>query len=176
VQALQDIMMASASPRPAEAEASFNVLLSAEKRRLYGIAYSILRDHAEAEDALQEAMLKAWRSWGSVRSEDARRTWLVRVCVNHCINRRRRLRLREFVRTDRQRDEAPVDPRFSGRLVDLDRSYRKLSPKQRAAVFLHYHHGYSIDECADLMKCSAGSVRTHMARAIASMRKEMAHA
>ena len=48
-------------------------------------------------------------------------------------------------------------------------------PKQRAAMFLHYHHGYSIDECADLMSCRAGSVRTHLARALASMRKEMAN-
>ena len=73
-------------------------------------------------------------------------------------------------------DSAVADPRFEGRLVDLDRSYRKLSPRQRAAVFLHYHHGYSIDECADLMSCGSGSVRTHLARAMASMRKEMAHA
>ena len=76
---------------------------------------------------------------------------------------------------DIQADETgAMDPRFEGRLVDLDRSYRKLSPKQRAALFLHYHHGYSIDECADLMTCGAGSVRTHLARALASMRKEMA--
>jgi RNA polymerase sigma-70 factor (ECF subfamily) len=176
VQATQEIALASVTPYPAEAEASFNAILGAEKRRLYGIAYTILRDHAEAEDALQETMLKAWRSWESVRNDNARRNWLVRVCVNQCINRRRGLRLREFGRVARGHDEAPVDPRFGGRLVDLDRSYRKLSPKQRAAVLLHYHHGYSIDECADLMKCSSGSVRTHMARAIAAMRKEMTHA
>ncbi len=167
--------MMPATARAADAEASFDALLSAERRRLYGIAYSILRDHAEAEDALQDAMLKAWRSWGSVRDESARRTWLVRLCVNHCINRRRGLRLLG-ARTSAQRDDAaPPDPRFEGRLVDLDRSYRKLSPKQRAAVFLHYHHGYSIDECAELMSCRAGSVRTHLARALTSMRKEMAN-
>ena len=72
--------------------------------------------------------------------------------------------------------ETAADAVIEGRLVDLDRSYRRLSPKQRAAVFLHYHHGYSIDECADLMTCGAGSVRTHLARALASMRKEMTHA
>ena len=158
------------------AESSFDELLNAQRRRLYGIAYSILRDHADAEDALQEAMLKAWRAWGTVHTQEARAAWLVRICVNHCINRRRGLRLRGPSVAPCERHAAAVDPRFSGRLVDLDRSYRRLSPRQRAAIFLHYHYGYSIDECADLMRCSAGSVRTHLARAIASMRKEMTNA
>ncbi len=159
----------------ADAEASFNAELSLHRRRLYGIAYSILGDHAEAEDALQDAMLKAWRSWASVRNEDARQAWLTRICVNHCINRRRTQRRRgASVPTD-ARDQAPVDPRFGGRLLDLDRSYRRLSPKQRAAIFLHYHHGYSIEECARLMTCRPGSVRTHLARALGTMRQEMAN-
>ncbi len=166
--------MVPAPARAADAETSFDALLSAERRRLYGIAYSILRDHAEAEDALQEAMLKAWKSWGGVRDESARPTWLARICVNHCINRRSWLRLRPGGTAHRD-DAAVADPRLDGRLVDLDRSYRKLSPRQRAAVFLHYHHGYSIDECAQLMSCGAGSVRTHLARALTSMRKEMAN-
>ncbi len=160
--------------RAANAEAGFDALLRAERGRLYGIAYSILRDHAEAEDALQEAMLKAWKGWDGVRDEAARSTWLVRICVNHCINRRSWLRLRP-ARGANPDDAAAPDPRFEGRLVDLDRSYRKLSPRQRAAVFLHYHHGYSVDECAELMSCGAGSVRTHLARALTSMRKEMAN-
>ena len=166
--------MAPTPSRTAAAAASFDSLLNAQRRRLYGVAYSILRDHAEAEDALQDALLKAWKSWDRLRNEDARTTWLVRICVNHCINRRRWLRLRPG-RAARADDAAMPDPRFEGRLVDLDRSYRKLSTRQRAAIFLHYHHGYSIDECADLMSCGPGSVRTHLARALASMRKEMAN-
>ncbi len=166
--------MLRTTARAASAEASFDALLNAERRRLYGIAYSILRDHAEAEDALQEAMLKAWKSWDRLRDEGARPTWVARICVNHCINRRRWLRLRPGAAA-RIDVAATPDPRFEGRLVDLDRSYLKLSTRQRAAIFLHYHHGYSIDECADLMSCHAGSVRTHLARGLASMRKEMAN-
>ena len=160
----------------ADVDASFDAALDSHRRRLYGIAYAILRDHAEAEDALQEAMLKAWRSWTTLRDEDARQSWLIRICVNHCVNRRRSRRRHGEAGPADARDQAPVDPRFGGRLVDLDRSYLRLSPRQRAAVLLHYHHGYSIDECADLMSCRAGSVRTHLARALASMRKEMANA
>jgi RNA polymerase sigma-70 factor (ECF subfamily) len=165
--------MPAATEEAPASEASFDTLLDSHRRRLYGIAYSILRDHGEAEDALQEALLKAWKGWDRVRSEGARPTWLVRICVNHCINRRRGLRVRGLLAQVSEREQAPADPRFAGRLVDLDRSYQRLSARQRAAVFLHYHHGYSIDECADLMGCGPGSVRTHLARAIASMREEM---
>ena len=168
--------MAAAAEDATAAPASFDALLDAERRRLYGIAYSILRDHGEAEDALQEALLKAWKAWHRVRVEGSRAAWLTRICVNHCINRRRGLRLRGLLHPVSDRESAPPDPRFAGRLVDLDRSYRRLSVRQRAAVFLHYHHGYSISECADLMGCGSGSVRTHLARAIASMREEMSDA
>jgi RNA polymerase sigma-70 factor (ECF subfamily) len=167
--------MAARVSASVDAEASFNALLNSERRRLYGIAYSILRDHGHAEDALQEAMLKAWRSWDKVRNDDARSAWLVRVTVTQCINRRKFLGLRAFGPLAADRDIAPPDPRLSGRLVDLDQSYLKLSVKQRAAIFLHYHFGYSIDECADLMGCSPGSVRTHLHRAIKSMRKGMSN-
>lgn len=162
------------TPLVADAEAAFDDVLDANRRRLYGIAYSILRDHAEAEDAFQDAMLRAWRSWHTLRDESARQSWLVRICVNHCINRRHGLLVRRSRATD-EWDAAAPDPRFEGRLVDLDRSYRRLSPKQRAAIVLHYHHGYSVEECAGLMGCRAGSVRTHLARALASMRTEMAN-
>jgi len=170
-----EVTMAARASTSAKSEASFDALLNSERRRLYGIAYTILRDHGHAEDALQEAMLKAWRSWDKVRNEDARGAWLARITVRQCINRRKFLGLRAFGPLTGDRDAAPSDPRLSGRMVDLDQSYLKLSVKQRAAIFLHYHFGYSIDECAELMGCSPGSVRTHLHRAIQSMRKGMSH-
>jgi RNA polymerase sigma-70 factor (ECF subfamily) len=170
-----EVLMTATAVTPADREASFDALLSAEKQRLYGIACSILRDPGEAEDAVQEAIFSAWRHWNGLRREEARTTWLIRICVNHCINRRRGLKLRLFSNVD-ERTAAPVDPRFDGRLVDLDRGYRALSPKQRAAVALHFHHGYTLEETGTLMRCSTSSVRTHLARAIASLRKEMTHA
>ena len=165
--------MSTAQTSIATSEADFNRLLQAERRRLYGIAYSILRDHSEAEDALQGAMLRAWTNWDRVEIEGARPAWLVKVTVNHCMNHRKSLLRHRSNRTTQPNDAAPQDPRFAGRLLDLDRGYRRLSKQQRAAMFLHYHYGYSIDECAGLMGCGAGSIRTHLARAFASLRKEM---
>lgn len=151
----------------------FDSVLRAERGHLYGIAHAILRDPPLAEDAVQDALVRAWRSWDSLRDESARRAWLVRICVNQCLNSRR-AKLRRLMVTLRADAPALPDPRLDGRLVDLDRATLKLSPRQRAALLLHYHHGYSIDECADLLGCRPGSVRTHVARALQTLRREMA--
>jgi len=56
----------------------FDLCLDAHRGRLYGIAYSILRNHADAEDAVQGALLKAWRAWPRVEERDAAGAWLGR--------------------------------------------------------------------------------------------------
>lgn len=57
--------------------------------------------------------------------------------------------------------------------MDLDRAYRRLTHQQRAVVALHYEYGYSLDECAALIGCQPGTARSHLARALASLRKEI---
>ena len=151
----------------------FDDVLREERGHLYGVAHAILRDGPLAEDAVQDALVRAWRSWDSLRDESARRAWLVRITVNQCLNGRR-TRLRRLVVELTHREAAAADPRLDGRLLDLDRGVLRLSPRQRAALVLHYHHGYSVDECADLMGCRPGSVRTHIARALDALRREMA--
>jgi len=57
--------------------------------------------------------------------------------------------------------------------LDLDRAYAALSARQRAALLLFYHHGHSVEECGELMSCAPGTVRSHLARALTALRKEM---
>ncbi|MGA8415127.1 MAG: sigma-70 family RNA polymerase sigma factor [Candidatus Dormiibacterota bacterium] len=78
---------------------TFEAVAVADARRLYGLALSILRDQGEAEDAVQETLLKAWRSWDSLARMELPAAWLTRVCVNHCISRRRHLRSRGWRRS-----------------------------------------------------------------------------
>ena len=56
---------------------------------------------------------------------------------------------------------------------DLDRSYRRLTRQQRAVIALHYEYGYTIDECAHLIGCAPGTARSHLARALTTMRKDL---
>jgi RNA polymerase sigma factor (sigma-70 family) len=152
----------------------FDAVAMGQARRLYGLAFSILRDAGEAEDAVQETMVRAWRNWDSLRDEAARAGWLTRICVNHCV--RRRSLMSRLPWPSGGRDEvlpaavppAPADPRRA-RLRD---GFKRLSVRQRAVLSLHYHHGYSLDESAALIGCRPGTARSHLARALATLREE----
>jgi RNA polymerase sigma-70 factor (ECF subfamily) len=156
----------------AEAEPDFEALVAPEVGRLFGIAVTILRDRAEAEDAVQETLTRAWTRQSTLRDAVARRAWLTRICVNYCISRRRRL-----LRLPQPFADPPRPPigtwDLDARGLDLDRAYAALSARQRAALLLFYHHGHSVEECGELMSCAPGTVRSHLARALTALRKEM---
>ncbi|MGD0194275.1 MAG: sigma-70 family RNA polymerase sigma factor [Candidatus Dormibacteria bacterium] len=158
----------------ASPDRTFEAIAVPDARRLYSLALSILRDEGEAEDAVQETLLKAWRSWNSVSAMDRPASWLTRVCVNHCISRRRHLRSRGWPPLALIEDAGSRgDANTAAEFVDMDRAYRRLSLRQRAAITLNYRHGYSVEECAVFMGCSPGSVRTHLARGLATLRREL---
>jgi DNA-directed RNA polymerase specialized sigma24 family protein len=156
---------------PVNDASDFEAAIRIESGRLFGVAYSILRDVQEAEDAVQETMAQAWRSWAALRDPEKRSAWLRRICVRRAIRMRRRilprLWLAERKDVDRYLTPGP-DP-------DLDRSFRRLSARQRAVVALHFEYGYTLDECAELIGCAPGTARSHLARALTSLRKELGH-
>jgi RNA polymerase sigma-70 factor, ECF subfamily len=157
-----------------QAAASFETVALRERHRLFILAVSILRDRGEAEDAVQETLVRAWKAWPNLRNTDHLSAWLTRVCVNHCISRRRSLMSRGWLwRREPEKSTAVTAPGSNAELVDFDRIYARLSVRQRAALTLNYRHGYSIDECAVLMRCRPGTVRSHLARALAILRREM---
>jgi RNA polymerase sigma-70 factor, ECF subfamily len=162
--------MAMASGAIVSDLAAFEQTVRANTRSLYNLAVSILSDEHEAEDAVQDTMVIAWGHWRSVRDEDRRTAWLKRICLRRCLRMKRGLFGIDHL-SERQADARPSvvsDP-------DLDRVFRRLSPNQRAVVRLHYQDGYSLDECADLMGCRPGTARSHLARALATLRQELTH-
>jgi RNA polymerase sigma factor (sigma-70 family) len=169
------LALPSLSPTSGDAtDRWYESVVGSETRRLYSLALSILTDSGEAEDAVQETLLKAWRCWGAVSGMDRPAAWLTRVCVNYCLNRRRLLRSRGWPHLGLTEGTEP--PRAGGaraESLDISRAYTRLSNQQRAAITLNYRHGYSVEECAVLMGCRPGTVRTHLERALAALRKEL---
>lgn len=153
----------------------FEDAFAAHRKRLFGIAFSILRDPVEAEDALQEVAIQAWRGWGGRSDPERTVAWLSTICVRHCLRRRGSLRRFLFVSTaERAELRAATDHvRYDGTAIDMDRAFAKLSRQQRAVIVLHYQQGYTLPECAEQMGCSGGAAASHLSRALAKMRARL---
>ncbi|MGH7685685.1 MAG: RNA polymerase sigma factor [Candidatus Dormibacteria bacterium] len=167
--------MDSAARPTSEAERSteFDEVVLRETRRLHSLAVSILYDDGEAEDAVQETFVRGWRAWRKVSSAADCGPWLTRICVNYCISRRRHRRTRARFWQTGSESAGATEGGISPSRIDIDTAYRRLPVRQRAALTLTFRYGYSAAECAEIMSCRPGTVRSHLARALASLRKEI---
>ena len=144
--------------------------LAAQLPRLMALAYSILRDSEEASDAVQETAEQAWRSWNAIRDPGRRASWLSTICVRQSL-RRARIERRQRLIPWRPRSDTTGYEGVSD--VDLERALRGLSARQRAVVALHYVYGYSLDEIAGVLGCRPGTARSHLNRALNSLRDSL---
>ena len=151
---------------------AFMDLVRSRGDRLFAIAYRILRSVDRAEDALQDALVIAWRDLRSVRDPDRVDAWLNRVVTNVCIahaSRERRRTLNLLVLPG----EGPAAPDGLLGLGDrdqLERGFRRLTPDERAVLVLHHYAGYSLAEIADSLGVPAGTVRSRLHHAHRAMR------
>jgi RNA polymerase sigma factor (sigma-70 family) len=163
---------------PADAgaiELEFAEAFAAEERRLLAIALSILRSQSEAEDAVQATAVRAWKAWHQRADGGNTGRWMTSICVRQCITRRRLL-LRGRAMTAELTDQLPDAARTAGADradPDLDQAYATLSKRQRAVISLHYGQGYALNECAEIMQCRAGTVASHLSRALTKLRKAL---
>ncbi|HIW28796.1 MAG TPA: RNA polymerase sigma factor SigM [Candidatus Luteococcus avicola] len=151
---------------------AFAQLFTRHRNRLWGIALRTMRDPEEAADALQEAMISAFRRAGSFRGEAAVTTWLHRIVVNACLDRIRRNAVR---RTEALPQNADLDLGLA--LGDgteqieqaetrdaVQVALGQISPDQRAAIVLVDMEGYSVEEAAVLLGCPTGTVKSRCSR------------
>ncbi len=131
----------------------------AMERSMYCIARSYLRCEADCEDALQNALLRAWEKRNTLREERYFRTWLTRILINSCKETLRRQK-REAPTADFPEAAAPqgADPA-------LWESLRALDEKYRVTVILHYRDGYGIREIASILRIPESTVKTRLSRA-----------
>lgn len=155
-----------------ERQAVFETLARTMWPRLVAAAAAILDGRADAEDVAQETLELAWRKWNSVRDPDKREQWILQICVRRAISWRRRRLLRAAAW--RQRPYPAPEP-FDGSSYDpgIAQGFALCTARQRAVLLLHYFHGYTLDECADLLGCRPGTSRSHLARALTTIRRNL---
>lgn len=146
--------------------------LRAAAPRMLAVATLILGNTRDAEDAVQDAMLAAWRGWNQLRDGARREAWLTRICVRQSLRNARRLRLRR-AREVHMPDNTVGQVNGLEDAVRWHEAFQRLSGRQRAVVVLHYQYGYTLDECAEIIGCRPGSARQHLARALRRLREKL---
>jgi RNA polymerase sigma-70 factor (ECF subfamily) len=151
---------------------AFGLLVNLTSDRMYAIATRILRDPGLAEDALQGALITAWRELPRLRDPDRFEAWVRRLLVHACYAEARRRRAwAGNVRVLPVDGPAGADDLLSVSDRDaLDRAFRRLSIEQRAVFVLHHHVGLPLVEIADTLGIPAGTARSRLHHAIRLLR------
>ena len=154
------------------AQEAFERLVPAYRRRVFGLAYSILRDRGGAEDLAQEVFVKLWQALPRYDGRAQLSTWIYAITRNAAIStlrsRRRSVSLSDPGVLAEVEGVVAV-PAVSADDVALRRHVEGLPEKQRQAVTLYYLDERSVDEVAAMMGMPVNTVKTHLHRARASL-------
>ena len=152
-------------------ELSFEVLLRPLLMPAYKLACVMLQDPQAAEDAVQEAALKAWRKLGQLRSGAPMQPWFFGIVANECRSARR-ARWWSVVTgraTDRQ-VQSHADSVDRG--TDVQSALMRLTNRARLVIILHYYFDMRLEEIAVVLKCRPAAVRSQLYRALDRLRSQ----
>ncbi len=152
------------------AEHEFEALIGPLVEPGLRLAYSMLGDRAEAEDATQEAITKAWRNLGSLRDRAQVRPWFLSVVANQCRNMRR-TRWFRMVRLPAFFQPSPAATQLDR--LDIERALARLSMGDRQILFMHYYLDLPIEEIAIALGISRAAAKGRIYRACHRLRPDL---
>jgi RNA polymerase sigma-70 factor (ECF subfamily) len=166
---------------------AYALLVERFQRKIYRVAFAIVREEYEADAVTQDTFVQAYTNLARFEGRAELETWLTRIAINRS---RDALRRRRFVSlfTIREGDEEnetllePVDERpdperayLSSQLrTSIQRAEKQLSPQQKVIFRLRHYENLSLEDIADHLGLRSGTVRAHLFRAIHKIRKELA--
>lgn len=164
---------------------SLNTLLEANKNYIYAIAFALLKNKEDAEDAMQQALITVWQSIGSLENTEAFENWLYRITYTRSLNVLKSRKSNEIIMDDDISDIANIE-NFESELMlpkeyveqnDLrERLFKiidSLSAVQRETILLHYFHDKTVGEIAEIMDCSQGTVKSRLYLARNTIKSEI---
>jgi RNA polymerase sigma-70 factor (ECF subfamily) len=166
--------------------AAFAVLVDRFQRKIFRVAYAIVRDESEADTITQDTFIQAYTHLGKFQGRSEFETWLTRIAINRSRDSLRRRRFVSLFTGDDDSDERtmlfePVDERpdpereiMARQLrVAIERAERTLSAQQKVIFRLRHYEERPLEEIAELLGLAAGTVRAHLFRAVHKIRKEL---
>lgn len=151
---------------------AFERLSGEHLEEAYRLAFLILRDAQEAEDATHDAFVRAWRDYGRLRDPERFDAWFRRILVNACRDHLRRGRYRRH--DDLDRAVAAASPDDAHRtLIErdaLEGAFRRLSTDHRIAIVLRYYRDLTAEQIAHAVGAPVGTVRSRLHHALKQLR------
>jgi RNA polymerase sigma-70 factor, ECF subfamily len=158
--------------------AAFDVLVERHQRSVYHLCYRFTGNHDDAADLTQDVFLRAFRALGGFRGDAAVSTWLYRIGVNLCLNRRAARRAPTVP------IEAVSEPRAPGmdasaaliageRSAEVRAAVARLPERQRATLVLRVYQGRSHKEIADILGTTEGAAKANLFHALTSLKKRL---
>jgi RNA polymerase sigma-70 factor (ECF subfamily) len=156
---------------------AFDHLVMRYKERVYATVYHMTSNHEDANDLVQEAFIKAFKSIGGFKRESSFYTWVYRIAVNRTINHLKRRRNKNHFSLDDVDSHIQSDPDFVELMSHvtprrevgltelqekLNEALLKLSESHRAVVVMHDVQGMTHADIAKVLKCSEGTVRSRL--------------
>ena len=147
---------------------AFDALIGPLVEPAIRLAYSMLGNRTEAEDATQEAVTRAWRKLGQLRTGMPVRPWFLAIDVNQCRNVRRTRWFRLVRTTDATQPRLDIEPDVER--IDLARALSRLPDRDRQALFLHFYLDLPIEEVGTALGITAAAAKGRIYRACHRLR------
>ena len=171
-----DVVRTSVRPsivRDRAFDAVFVSALEPELPMAYRLAGYLMADQAEAQDAVQEASVRAWRGWGNLRERDRFHSWFSQILVNVCRTRLRQRSKRRTLDVDEVDLESGDPFRASLARDAIGRALSSLSRELRMVVVLRYWGELSLAEIADRLNIPVGTVKSRHHAALQVLRRRI---
>jgi RNA polymerase sigma factor (sigma-70 family) len=156
---------------------AFSALATSAVDRLHAVARLVVRDPDGADDAVQEALIAAWRDLRGLRDPERFDAWLYRIlirCCNRAAKQRHQRHMTEIQLTDDGAGPMSSDLAVGVDLRDqLDRAFRRLAVDQRAVLVLHHYLGLPLAASAEILSIPVGTMKSRVNRATQAMRASL---
>ena len=153
-------------------DAEFTEYVAARLPALRRLALLLSHDWHGADDLVQAAITKLYLHWGKARGSDSVDAYARTILVREFLHERRRGWAKRVTLTDRPPDSAVTEADTDSSL-DVRAAIAALPPRQRAVLVLRYHYDLNVDQTANVLGCSAGTVKSQTARALAALRRTL---
>lgn len=164
---MQDVTVVEAAKNGDEH--AFYQLVASEKKKLYGIAYSYLKNEHDALEAIQEMTCRAYLKINNLKNPAYFQTWLIRILINYCIDEQKRKKKVLFLEKDQEDEQAGTH--FTG--ITMEDAVDALEKPYKQVIILKYFHDMTNVKIAETLDRPEGTIKTWVNRALKQLRKSL---